>query len=144
MKHGESRHDTHTHTHLKGFVADAVAAVAWLAFAAGIAVAAAQPSRALSGNELLLFRDAGNGALYTYCDTFSSPYGQPALYLTQAVNSLGAYGWNDVASAYKQSGGWTLYENNNYSGAALQTVYTGDCNLGSPENWNDRVSSVAP
>ncbi len=121
-----------------------LAAAAWLAVVVAVAVIAGRPARALSGNELLLFRDAGNGALYTYCDSVSTPYGQPALYLTQAANSLGAYGWNDVASAYKQSGGWTLYENNNYSGASLQTAYTGDCNLGAPENWNDRVSSVAP
>lgn len=137
MRGGGGAWSTHTHT----AKSDLAALALWLVVALAVAALVSSPARALSGNELLLFRDAG-GTGYTYCDT--APYGQPVLYLTQAANSLGAYGWNDVASAYKQSGGWTLYENNNYSGQALQTVYTGDCNLGSPENWNDRVSSVAP
>jgi hypothetical protein len=120
---------------------DLVALVLWIVVAIVLTTSVSRPVRALSGNELLLFRDAANSG-YTYCDASSAPYGQPALYLTQAPNSLGAYGWNDVASAYKQSGGWTLYEHNNYSGESLPTYYTGVCNLGS--TWSDRISSVAP
>jgi hypothetical protein len=119
---------------------DLVALVLWILVAIVLTTSVSGPVRALSGNELLLFRDAA-GSGYTYCDSSSAPYGQPILYLTQAANSLGAYGWNDVASAYKQSGGWTLYEHNNYSGQSLPTYYTGVCNLGS---WSDRISSVAP
>jgi hypothetical protein len=131
--------DDHTQVRLR--LSDASALALWIVLIFGICLWTSQPARALSGNELLLFRDAA-GTGYTYCDAYSTPYGQPVLYLTQAANSLGAYGWNDVASAYKQSGGWTLYENNNFSGQFLQTVYTGVCNLGS--TWNDRISSVTP
>lgn len=86
---------------------------------------------ALAGSELVLFTD-------TY---FECPDGGKGLYTNKDINDMSAWGFNNQASAYKQIGGWKLYDGFSAQTLLITTATTAssDCDLGSD---NDKISSV--